>query len=309
MDLIEHLRARLREPLPGIDAHREMVPQWPDAERRLTSPAADAKRSAVLVPFIIHDDATPELLFTLRSDTLRTHRGQISFPGGRMDEGEDPTTTALRELQEEVGIPPEHVMVLGAMSQLYIPPSNSAVFPIVGVVHEPSQWQISEAEVQEVFTVPITQFLDDSTVQREQWEIYGQSVNVPHWKVHHTVPLWGATAMILNELRWLLRGARAVRGAVIAMLMLVLVTACTNDDLNDRLVNATVDVMIAREMGQDTVAAQQRARVALQRHGYTVEQYEREYRDVASNGERYRAFADSVQSRLAARQDSVSKNR
>lgn len=102
---------------------------------------------------------------------------------------------------------------------------------------------------------------------------------------------------------------RGIHAVIVCLSLFVMLGACANDDLNDRLVNATVDVMIAREMGQDTVAAQQRARVALQRHGYTVEQYEQEYRDVASNGERYRAFADSVQSRLAARQDSVSKKR
>lgn len=96
---------------------------------------------------------------------------------------------------------------------------------------------------------------------------------------------------------------------ILCSALTVLVSACADDGFNDRLANATVDVMIAREMGQDTVAAQQRARAALQKHGYTVEQYEQEYREVASNGDRYRDFSDTVQARLAVRQSRTPKNR
>ncbi|RPI68420.1 MAG: CoA pyrophosphatase, partial [Ignavibacteriae bacterium] len=104
-----------------------MVPYAPDVELRLKNPPATARKSAVLVPLLIREGGLPDVMFTLRSDTLRSHSGQISFPGGRMDEGEDAVTAALREMQEETGVEPESVMVLGALSDLYIPPSNSAV--------------------------------------------------------------------------------------------------------------------------------------------------------------------------------------
>lgn len=200
MDLIDFLRGRLTQPLPGIEAHAQMVPYAPDVELRLKNPPATARKSAVLVPLLIREGGLPDVMFTLRSDTLRNHGGQISFPGGRMDEGEDAVTAALREMQEETGVEPESVMVLGALSDLYIPPSNSAVTPIIGLLRRPSEYRISEAEVREIFDIPLARFLDPDYVTHQPRELHGMMVNVPHWPVHPDVYLWGATAMMLNEL-------------------------------------------------------------------------------------------------------------
>jgi 8-oxo-dGTP pyrophosphatase MutT (NUDIX family) len=134
---------------------------------------------------------------------MRSHRGQISFPGGRIDDGESEEDAALRELHEETGVDGKDVIVLGRMSDIYIPPSNSVVTPFLSIVQRPNSYRISEAEVQEIFDIPLMRFLDSSIRRSMKREMFETVVDVPYWHVHPDVPLWGATAMILNELVWL----------------------------------------------------------------------------------------------------------
>ena len=205
MHLEQFLRQRLQSPLPGIEAHRELMPPLPGNEQRLGNPPRDARRSAVIVPLLINTDGLPHVLFTLRSDALTHHRGQISFPGGRVDEGETDVDAAVRELHEEVGITIDSINVLGQLSSIYIPPSRSIVSPIVALVPPQREYQLSQTEVTEVFDVPLTTFLDPTSMRYGQRAVGDLSIEVPQWHIHPTVPLWGATAMMLNELVWLTR--------------------------------------------------------------------------------------------------------
>ncbi len=205
MDLEQYLLDRLQKPLPGVDAHRELIPDMPGAEARLKGAPATARRSAVIVPLLTRTHALPSVLFTLRSEELSNHRGQISFPGGRLDEGETAEEAAVRELHEETGVEPHDVVVLGQLSQIYIPPSNSVVTPFIGMLRPPEHYEISEREVTEIFDVPLMNFTDNASLRSGPRTISGQNVDVPQWHVHPKVPLWGATAMILNELVWLTR--------------------------------------------------------------------------------------------------------
>lgn len=203
MNLIDHIRERLAKPLPGFDAHRVFVPDMPESALRLAPPPADARRSAVLVPLIAEVIDDLRIVFTVRSESLRSHKGQISFPGGRIDEGEDVYTAALRELHEEIGVEPHDVTILGELTPLYIPPSNSAVTPVVALIKKTRAWVISEAEVTEVLDIPFASFLDATSISFTKQSLYGRLVDVPQWSIHPSVPLWGATAMILNELVWI----------------------------------------------------------------------------------------------------------
>lgn len=215
VDFFSFLRSRLAASLPGIDAHREFVPALPDAESRLRGAPPGARASAVLVPLIPRTQAFPDVLLEVRSESLRTHKGQISFPGGRLDDGENPEDAALRELEEEVGITAENVIILGTLTPLYIPPSNSAVYPVVGMVRSDDAYISSAAEVAEVFSVSLSTLLNPSSVRFEPRTLFGHVVDVPFFDVHDRVPLWGATAMILNELVWIGREYVSSQPAII----------------------------------------------------------------------------------------------
>ncbi|MER3328419.1 MAG: CoA pyrophosphatase, partial [Candidatus Kapaibacterium sp.] len=140
----DFLNNRLKSDLPGAKAQIKMAP-FGDLERLNNNiPRADAKRSAVLL--LINEQM--ELLFTLRSSKLRKHSGQISFPGGRADEGETYEQTALRETEEEVGISSSNIELVGRMSGLYVPPSNNVIQPVIGRIPSKIELLLNPDEVE-----------------------------------------------------------------------------------------------------------------------------------------------------------------
>ncbi len=195
---IPYLQQRLGQSLPGPTAQRLMAPRFAGGELRSFVAPDHARRSAVLA-LICEKESTLSLLLTLRSERLASHKGQFSFPGGRMEEGESTLQTALRETEEEVGITPDHVQVLGALSELYTPPSNSQIFPIVAYCNDLPTLQHSPHEVQETRLVALDDLLHRHAVE-EEWDYRGTIMTVPFWRLDHPTPLWGATAIIISEL-------------------------------------------------------------------------------------------------------------
>jgi len=119
-----------------------------------------ARSSAVLILFG-EGEAGPDLLLTERSHTMRSHPGQVSFPGGRLDPGEGPREAALREAWEETGLDPAGVQVLGELPELWLPPSNNVVTPVVGWWRDPSPVSVrSLEEVHAIYRVPISELRD-----------------------------------------------------------------------------------------------------------------------------------------------------
>jgi len=160
---------------------------------------AQARESAVLVLFGEGPDG-PDLLLTERSHTMRSHPGQVSFPGGSLDPGEDAETAALREAQEETGLDPAGVTVLGRLPDLWLPPSNFAVTPVLGWWHDPSPvspW--SEEEVHAVYRVPVAELRDPAhrvVVEGPSgWRSPGFLIGDDH-----DVVLWGFTGGIVARL-------------------------------------------------------------------------------------------------------------
>jgi 8-oxo-dGTP pyrophosphatase MutT (NUDIX family) len=195
------LKHRLKNQLPGLESQVTMAPLRNGIPLRGFKAPENARRSAVLLLLLKNPlKNSPDVLFTLRNANLNSHKGQISFPGGRMDDGETVEETALREAWEETALLKESVEILGQLTELYIPPSNSIVTPVLGFAENIGNLQPHEAEVEEIFTVNLNDFLKEDFFKKEWWEFDGARVEVPLWRIHRTVPLWGGTAMILREL-------------------------------------------------------------------------------------------------------------
>jgi 8-oxo-dGTP pyrophosphatase MutT (NUDIX family) len=149
------------------------------------------KCAAVLIPLVWYDDEW-HLLFTRRTDIVESHKGQVSFPGGACDEGETtPEQTALREAEEEIGILPREVRVLGRLSNL-ITITYFRVTPVVGVVKWPAVFRVGAQEVARIFTMPLAWLANPTN--RWQFEIPGTDRSLIAYHPYDGELLWGATA-------------------------------------------------------------------------------------------------------------------
>lgn len=191
------LTARLAQPLPGHAAHRTMAPDLSPRRNALSVDGRECREAGVLVLLHPQNDEWT-LVLTVRREELPDHGGQISFPGGQRENEETLDETALREAQEEVGLDPSIVRLLGSLTPLYIPPSNFCVHPFLGIVDHPPVLTPTDREVGQVLRAPLPRLLDPATRIVEPWTLHGQTVDVPYYDVDgHTV--WGATAMMLAE--------------------------------------------------------------------------------------------------------------
>lgn len=171
--------------------------RWPDFVKERI--ARTLQPAGVLIP-VMERVAGLSVLLTQRSAELKHHAGQVSFPGGRMEEHDrDIVHAALRETHEEVGIPPEAITVVG-----YLPPmptiTGYAVTPVVGLVADDVALQIDRTEVEYAFEVPLAFLLDSRNERALEREYQGR--RVPTVEFHYEGErIWGATAHILVELR------------------------------------------------------------------------------------------------------------
>lgn len=157
--------------------------------------APQHRRACVLIPLIRHNGGW-SILFTQRSANLAAHSGQISFPGGAVEEGEALDAAAIREAEEEVGIRPADVELIGRLDDL-VTHSGFLVAPFVGVIHEPVQYVIQEAEVVEVFEVPLQALLD--VRNPEVRYVPFRRKDYPAYFYHYgRYEIWGLTGRMLK---------------------------------------------------------------------------------------------------------------
>ena len=189
----EYISLRLTEALEAADPSQDGY-----AEIDL-SDETRLKCAAVLIPLVWHDEEW-HLLFTRRTDRVESHKGQVSFPGGACDEGETtPEQTALREAEEEIGLQPVDIRVLGKLTNM-ITITYFRVTPVVGVINWPAVFRVGEHEVARVFTIPLGWLTNPSN--RWQFDRPGTDRSLIAYHPYDGELLWGATArMTVDFLR------------------------------------------------------------------------------------------------------------
>ena len=197
-ELVDLLKARLNKPKPGIQAQLEMSPEPRPGHKAYEEVDDSCPLAGVLVLFYLRDQQL-HLLLTRRTDRVLHHRNQISFPGGQQEPDEDIQRTALREAEEELGLVPGDVQILGELTPLYIAPSNFCIYPTVAFMAERPHFQPHPEEVAEVLEVPWGHLTNTENQKKEMWTLRGHEILVPFFCFHEN-KIWGATAMVLAEL-------------------------------------------------------------------------------------------------------------
>lgn len=169
----------------------DLNPDWP------APPEENLRKAAVLVGLIDHGEDYGVLL-TLRPDNMPSHGGQVAFPGGRLEEGETPLAAALREANEEVGVDPAHVRILGR-GDTYLTSSGFAVSPFVGVLPAGFVPIPHEREVAAAFETPLSFLMNPANHQRHEREFRG-ALRAYYAMPHNGRYIWGATAGMLKSL-------------------------------------------------------------------------------------------------------------
>ncbi len=188
--------------LTDFDAWAAQMKMTPSnrANHRQPEEPGRVRLGGVLVLFYQHEDEL-QLVLTRRRDDLNTHAGQMSFPGGQHEPNETMLMTALRETEEEIGVPAQSLQVLGHLTPLYIPPSDFEVHPFVAWSNLGARPRFTPNpdEVAEIVDVPLRHLMDPASRHEQPWDFRGHSINVPYYAVDdHKV--WGATAMMISEL-------------------------------------------------------------------------------------------------------------
>jgi len=191
--------------LGGAEDQKLMVP----SERRVLTPKQavldEAKKAAVLALFYPNKNGETCLVLTLRPNYSGTHSAQVSFPGGKHEkEDTDLKETALRETFEEIGIEPTEIETIREITDVYIPPSNFLVTPYIGIAKNKLEF-IKNHEVEKIIEVPLKNILDDSFVFLNTKHPHSsKKTQVPYFNFDNHM-VWGATAIIISEIKELLK--------------------------------------------------------------------------------------------------------
>lgn len=202
MNFLHQLKEQLKNPLPGLDAQLKMMSTGMKTNNASLyfKAAEDAKKACVMLLLFQKEDVWHTALMQ-RPESPYAHSKQVSFPGGGLEEGDISLEAgALRETEEEFGIPAHHIETIGSLSQLYIPVSNYLVHPFVGYLKEAPTYTPDENEVAEIIEVKIKDLLNPELRKKTHIQTSSGFVlrDTPYFDLNNKI-VWGATAMMLSE--------------------------------------------------------------------------------------------------------------
>lgn len=195
--LKERIRHNIQNGLPGLDAQAKMAP----FKQAITMKPLDDHRKAGVVALLYPKDGEVHILFIIRGYHPKDrHSGQIGFPGGKYeDTDEDMLDTALREVEEEIGVHRSSIEILTPLTERYLIPSNFLISPFLGFVPMRPDFILQEEEVAEIVEIPISMFQKNIKKNKDIDSPSGVMKNAPYYDLDGRT-LWGATAMIMSEI-------------------------------------------------------------------------------------------------------------
>ncbi len=194
---VSQIKKAVSSPKPGFKSQLTMVIDPRPGHKTYLEIKDRCKKAGVLI-LVFPWKEQSYLILTRRTELVQYHPNQISFPGGQCEPEENPSTTALRETHEELGIDPAKIKTVGQLTPLYIPPSDYCIYPSVGISDQRPEYFPRIKEVAEVIEIPILHLLEDKNLRKEIWELNGKKVRVPFYEFEDH-KIWGATAMVLAE--------------------------------------------------------------------------------------------------------------
>lgn len=204
---LDELKEALSQPLPGIDAQFRMAARGREKLRYDLNELSGFRESAVCI-YLFEKNGTIYFPLIERMEYPGVHSGQIALPGGKVDQSDsDYVESALRELNEEIGIECGRVQVIGKLTDIYIPPSNFLVKPVIAFSNARPAYVINTREVNSVLELSVKQLMDETLVGETELDVRGIKIKTPYFNVQGKI-LWGATAMILSEFKSLLQHPR-----------------------------------------------------------------------------------------------------
>ncbi len=184
---------RLKD-LPGSNSHIKLA----SVNRPVYEPMGNYRTGSVML-LVNNKNNLPHLVMIKRAEDGKVHSGQIAFPGGKAESDESLTLTALRELEEEIGIKNDSINIIGALTRVYIPPSNYMVYPFIATQINPSAFLANASEVQTIFEIPLLSLIANKKIVKDvEHQTTRGLIKAPAFKIDNLV-IWGATAMILSE--------------------------------------------------------------------------------------------------------------